>query len=291
MRRLLTNDTTPWLSLITLSIAFWVIESLIHLAVFGGHGLMSNLFRPNLHELWMRIVVLLMLVAIAFVWSAALRARRRQIERLEIYQRRLRELSARIVLGDGEERRDLSDRLHEQVGQSLAAARLFLASIEEDSCDCREQDALRSVERIVDRAIAECREIAQELSPPVLDEYGLEPALETLANRVMRQTGKSVEFAGDTDTRPPLARETLLAAFQVLAEVVENAASDPRTSTVRVSAASSVGGVSVTVEWDADSDDDLFAITERIREVGGSVERRASELGSTVTLRAPIQAA
>ena len=277
--------------LVTLSIAFWVIESVIHLAVFGGQGLLRTLFQPDLHELWMRIVVLLMLVVIALVWSAALRARRRQVERLEIYQRRLRELSARIVLGDGEERRDLSDRLHEQVGQSLAAARLFLASIEENSCDCREQDALRSVERIVDRAIAECREIAQELSPPVLDEYGLEPALETLVNRVMRQTGKSVEFAGDADTRMPLARETLLAAFQVLAEVVEAAASDPHTSTVRVSAVSFTDEVSVTVEWDATSRDDLFSIRERICEVGGSVELRAGEQGSTVTLRAPFQAA
>lgn len=277
--------------LVALSLAFWVVESLIHLAVFGGQGLLRNLFRPDLHELWMRIVVLLMLATIALVWSGALRARRRQIERLEVYQRRLRELSARIVIGDGEERRELSDRLHEQVGQSLAAARLFLASIEDEACDCREQEALRSVERIVDRAIAECREIAQELSPPVLDEYGLEPALETLANRVMRQTGKSVEFAGDTDSRTPLARETLLAAFQVLAEVVESAASDPLTSTVRVSAGSSEDGVSVTVEWDARSDEDLFSIKERIREVGGSVERTAGERGSTVTLRAPFHAA
>lgn len=286
-RRLATSEASPWVFLVVLSFVFWIIESALHTVMFERRGMLANLLRPEPHELWMRIVVLVMMVVVAVVWTAALRSRRTRIEQLEEQRARLRELSAAVVAGDDAGRREISGRLHESVAQSLVAARLFLTGLEE-RCAVEDLDTLRSVEGIIDDVITQIREIALEMSPPALEEFGLHAALETLASRVMRRTGTSVELVGEPHYDGPSCRETLLATYPVLAEVVESAASDPGTTTVRVSAAASDGTVTIVVEWDGSASREHFALEERLLSAGGSIECAPVSGGTRVSLHAPL---
>jgi signal transduction histidine kinase len=183
----------------------------------------------------------------------------------------------------------LADRLHEHVAQTLSAARFYLGSVGGD-CEASERDAIQTVERIVGRAIAECRSIAQELSPPSLDEYGLGPALEALAQRVMRQTGTSIEVDADKGG-PDLEREALLAMFHVLAEVVEGAAADADEQSVRIHSRLDESALSVSVSYRSRSPLDLFGACERMGRVGGSLLSSEDERGTVVTVRTPWLAA
>ncbi len=280
----------PWVVAPLLAAGFWVTEAAVHTVFFGEHDFWHGVFSPDPHELWMRLVVLLMLMGVAALWSLGMMRHRSYLKEARAYQERLAAATSRYAYGESEERRELADKLHENVGQTLAAARLFLASIDAARQDPMERDSLRSVERILDRAIADCRDIATELSPPVLDEYGLEPALETLARRLMRQTGTSIEIEG-TEQDAPLSRETLLAAFGVLAEVVEGAASHPATSSVRITATRDADQIAVIVNWDGPCTNDFFIEAERMNGVGGSVTRRSGTLGTEVVICAPVRPA
>jgi len=285
-RRLITAEWLPWALTPLLLMGFWVFEAWLHSQVFGHNRLVLSLLRPDGHELWMRIVVAGMLVVVAVLWAGAVHERNARIREMELYQDRLRELSAWMSFDEGEERRGLSERLHEHVAQTLSAARMYLSSVE--AADEGSRADLASAQRILDEAIADCREVAHELSPPVLDAYGLLSALEAIALRVASRAAARVEVVVGDDV--PLERAVLHASYRVITDVMESAASDPKTSSVRVSAHSSGSGLEVVVEWDSPSNDDLFGASEIMAHVGGGVERRVSEHGTSVVVTAPIAA-
>jgi len=281
-----TAEWLPWALAPLMILGYWVFEAWLHSHVFGQKALLVSLFSPDPHELWMRVGVAVMLLVVATLWFGAVRERNSRIRAMEHYQDRLREMSAWMSVDDGEERLGLSERLHEQVAQTLSAARMYLSGVE--TADSASHDALATAQGILDAAIAECREVAHELSPPVLDAYGLLSALEETARRVQNRAAARVVVAVGDDV--PLNRTVLLTSFRVLSGVIESAAADPRTSAVRVSSRAGSSGLMVAVEWDSSYDDDLFGACELMFQVGGGLERRVTERGTRVVVTAPIAA-
>lgn len=132
----------------------------------------------------------------------------RQRRELERRERALSRLSARLLSAREEERRRISRRLHDELGQTLAAARWALASGD-----------LTEAERLLAAAVEGVRSLARDLRPPLLDELGLGPALRNLVERFSAATG--VEVRADLpEGRFPERIET--AAFRTLQEALEN---------------------------------------------------------------------
>lgn len=255
----------PWALVPVLGAVYWLLESYLHTAIFDGGSFANDLFSPPPHELWMRGVVIAMLLCLAGVSSIALRKRNRRIAQLTLYQERLREMMIRLAEGDDDERRQLGERLHEHVAQTLTAAGLYLSSVEDS--DPATTAVMRSAERIIGRAIIDCREIATALSPPVLREFGLVPAVQELGRRISRRTGIDVETKADTELglQPHMAE----LSFRAISDVVLVAVSDPRTMRVRVTLEDEGAQIVIAVEWDAPCSDDFFEIRERVSIAGG----------------------
>lgn len=261
---------------------FWVIESWMHATFFDNRTFLQDL-RPDGHELWMRVLVGVCLFLLTALWSMAVRQRNSHIRELSAYQERLREMSSELAYGDSEERRELSDRLHEDVAQSLSAARMFLSGVETSTAGSAE--SLSSAASIVADEIAQVREIADELSPPSLDEYGLWAPLEHLCTKVMRRTGNSVECELGCDAR--LAREVVLASFRALSEVIETAGGDVVTGVVRVSAQCAQQDVAVSVTWSGAGGYDFFGPTLLVTGVGGELSTRTVNGETRVLVTVP----
>ncbi|TLM88854.1 MAG: hypothetical protein FDZ75_06625 [Actinobacteria bacterium] len=265
-------------------LVFWAAESWLHSHLFDGAAFAIDFLHPDAHEMWMRLIVFGMLTTQAVLWSQTIRRRNETIERQRAYQLRLSDLTAQLAYGDAQERRELATRVHENVAQQLTAARMFLSAAEADKTG----EALRAAERIVDRCVAELRDIAEELSPPVLDEYGLGPALEALGSRAMRRTGTSIEV--DCDATLGLGEQELLAVFTVTSEIIQLAATDADVGTVRLTATALTEKASVLIEWDGPGSHDLFGMCERLSSVGGSLERRHFAGGTSVLILVPLGA-
>lgn len=285
MRResLLADERLPWLVLPVMMLGFWVTESWLHTTFFDSRTFLQDLW-PDGHELWMRVLVGVCLFVLTALWSLTVKQRNARIRELSEYQTRLRELTNKLAYGDGEERRELADRLHEQVAQSLSAARMYLSGVAADTEDGSHR--LASATGIVDSEIAVVREIADEISPPSLDEYGLWAPLESLCIRVMRRTGISVECGQECDA--PLSREAVLATFRALAEVIDTAASDATNGLVRVSGVCSETELAVTVEWVATETPDLFAPSQLVWAVGGNLLLTSEADATTVVVTVPL---
>lgn len=234
------------------------------------------------------------------LWEEIGHRRRAQAELVD-HQTRLRDLASEVVLAEQRERRRLAQHLHDQIGQVLALAQIRLGRLRqlgaaESMCD--------SLEGLLEEAIARTRSITCELSPPVLYELGLEPAVQWLAEQSSRQGGVpvTVEREGEAAAVSADVRVTL---FQTVRELLANVVKHAGASRATVSLRWTAGGVAVTVTDDGVGFDPaavsrravsdsfgLFSIRERLRHLGGKMDvDTAPGRGSRITVWLPLAGA
>lgn len=94
----------------------------------------------------------------------------------------------------GEQSR-LGVALHEGLGQDLAGASLLLRAARADLRNGTDADeTLASIEALLQSAVGRCADLAQRLSPFLLDRSGLANALGDLARRCSARAGRGIEF-------------------------------------------------------------------------------------------------
>jgi len=143
-------------------------------------------------------------------------------------RRALAELSARLLTAREEERVRIARRLHDELGQTLAAARWALSGGDP-----------AEAERLLSLSVDGVRSLARELRPPLLDELGLGPALEALAESCAASTGIAVEVDVPPGRFPP---EVETAAYRVVQEALENAQRHAAARRVEIRLARTRGG-------------------------------------------------
>jgi len=219
-------------------------------------------------------------------------------ERILDYQLRLRQLASELSLSEERERRRLATQLHDQVGQTLALARIKLGELSEVAPNKLVDD----VTELINMTIQETRSLTIELSPPVLHEVGFEGAIEWLVNRHGEQHGITTKFKDDKSLKP-LSDDIRVVLFQAVGELLHNIVKHAKASRVEVQVARTNGDVHIEVTDDGvgfDSTDvvsragkegafGLFNIRERLSHVGGRAAI-TSEIGkgTCVSLSAPL---
>jgi signal transduction histidine kinase len=204
----------------------------------------------------------------------------------------------RVVSGQELERRRLARELHDETGQALTSILLGLRGIEETkSADEMRQRVLQLRELVV-QTLQDVRRLAVELRPKALDDFGLVPALERLAETVAEQTGIDVHVeAALGDTR--LSEETETALYRIVQEALTNVVKHAQAQTVSVVLTKQKHRVVALIEDDgrsfdpAETSDErlgLLGMRERIALVGGrlSVEPRPGE-GTTIAVEVPAE--
>ena len=93
----------------------------------------------------------------------------------------LRELGARLLAVQEEERSRISRDLHDELGQTLTGLRLRLAALESSPSDEARRAHLEAATTAVDAAVEEVRRLAHNLRPAALDGLGLTDALRSHA--------------------------------------------------------------------------------------------------------------
>jgi signal transduction histidine kinase len=140
-----------------------------------------------------------------------------QAEEIERLGRESRELAIRIIDAQETERRHIARELHDQTGQTLTAAVLDLEFWKGKGVPA---DEIAGVLANVKQALAEIRNISLQLRPPMLDEAGLEAALQIYLERQAASGKFDVSFAVEGKGR--LAPELELTAFRLVQEAVTN---------------------------------------------------------------------
>ncbi len=136
----------------------------------------------------------------------------------------LRLLPHRILDAQETERRRVARELHDGVSQILASVRFRCRDIIGRMAELEEPDLLRDIrqtEKYLDAALAEVRNISHDLRPSELDDLGLIPAIESLAEH-SRQRSR-LHFKLDLPRlRKRLTGAIELALYRILQESISN---------------------------------------------------------------------
>ena len=190
--------------------------------------------------------------------NADITERKHAQEELARRAQQLEALSRKLIEAQEAERRAIARELHDDFGQVLTALKLNLQR--------RDRDDSESI-ALVDGAITRMRELAQDLRPPPLDEYGLEASLKWYVEREARRAGLGFRLAlGPLAHRPPAAIETT--CFRVAQEALTNIIRHARARRVEVEL-SAAGDVLELVLRDDGQGFDVAAARRRAAQ-GGS---------------------
>jgi len=139
------------------------------------------------------------------------------LAQLTLRNTQLSDLSQQVLTAQETERHKLALELHDEIGQIVTGLKLILEKENEDSRAQFEQ-----ARAIVNELLQRVREMALNLRPTVLDDFGLNAALDWLFNRLTRQTGLIIYHNVDplSERRFPQKIET--AVFRVAQEALTN---------------------------------------------------------------------
>lgn len=219
-------------------------------------------------------------------------------QNLSSYQDQLRSLALELTLTEERERRHIALGIHDRIGHVLAVAKLKLESLMEAT---RSPEMARKVDDIcilLKQAIDDTRSLSFEISPPILYELGLYPAVCWLAEHFDKRF--ELHTTVDSDRLPvSLSDGISMMLFRAVHELLTNVVKHANASNVRISLAVRGELLRIQIQDDGVGFDvarwttrpgtsagfGLFSIRERLEHLGGRFEIASRpDNGTTVVL-------
>lgn len=150
---------------------------------------------------------------------------RRVEERTEAvvqHQRRLRQLSSELILAEQRERRRMATELHDYLGQLLVVGKMQISQLQQADLSEQQTPLVQEIEESLDGALQYTRDLIPQISPPILYEFGLMPALRWLAEKMLRyDLHVTVTFHLDEGSYRPSESVSII-LYQVIRELLLN---------------------------------------------------------------------
>src|SRR6202790_2429014 len=282
-------------------------------------------FIPPMHSLRVvgtaQAIGVLVFVSVSSVLMAMGEARRRREEALWAAQKELgeavkertveldrtnqnlRELSARLMQLQDDERRRIARELHDSVGQMLAALGMNLAAVGSDiERLTKAANTVNDSAALVQELSREVRTISHLLHPPLLDEAGLASALRWYIDGFAERSKIKVDLEIPADFER-LGRESETAIFRTVQECLTNIHPHSESPTAGIRIVASDGHVCVEIEdrGKGIAPENQFELAstgtpgvgirgmrERLRQLGGSLDIHSNGKGTLIVARLPV---
>lgn len=165
----------------------------------------------------------------------------------------------RAVEAQEAERRRLARELHDGVGQSLTSVLLGLSSVDAATSLEETKSTISSLRELVVATLRDVRQMAVELRPKALDDFGLAPALARLGEGLRETSSIDVQVSTRLGSdRLPAAVET--AIYRIAQEALANAMRHAQPKTVSIVATRWSNRVTMVIEDDGRGFDPTAAV-------------------------------
>jgi PAS domain S-box-containing protein len=218
---------------------------------------------------------------------------------------KLRELSAKLMQTQDEERRRIARELHDGVGQLLAAMNMQVSrvTLEESTLPPKIGHVLNETLRLIEDASREIRTMSHLLHPPLLDEVGLESALHWYVEGFAERSKIKVKTQLAPGFSTGLPRELSLSLFRIVQECLTNVHrhSESATALVKVVRASNEitlevadagkgipPDIQTSFALGACSGVGLRGMRERIRQFDGRLDVQSGLSGTRIVAVVPL---
>ena len=145
----------------------------------------------------------------------------------DITQRKQAEIDHRVaataIETRGAERRRIARELHEELGQRLGALKMGLTSLRTESPQPVQAQRIGEMLETLDESVAMVRRIATDLPPSMLDDLGLNAAIDWLVRDSAQRLGLAIAVRLP-DVDPPLDERRTIALYRLLQETLASIA-------------------------------------------------------------------
>jgi PAS domain S-box-containing protein len=237
------------------------------------------------------------------------RTRELELKNLELIKQTevVRELSARLLQIQDEERRRIARELHDSVGQMVAAVSMNMAQVTREA-GTLSREACKALEEntgLLEQLSTEIRTISHLLHPPLLDEVGLQSALQWYIDGFSERSKINVNLELPVDFGR-LPRNLEITLFRVVQECLTNIHRHSGSSTAAIRVARLENEVRLEVR-DAGkgipkeaqtnlasgklSGVGLRGMRERLCQMGGQLDVQSNGTGTLILATLPIEVA
>jgi len=189
------------------------------------------------------------------------------------------EFLTRIIATQEEERKRIARELHDQTGQALASFMVLLKVLENAKSMEEISSGIQELKRSITEEMDSIHAMAVELRPSILDDMGIEAALDLYAKDFQAKHGITVNvlIIGFGERRPAPEAETTI--YRVVQEAMTNAARHAKADEIKVilewrgdiiRGIIEDNGVGFEVERRKPDRLGLYSMEERVTLLGGS---------------------
>jgi signal transduction histidine kinase len=240
------------------------------------------------------------LVAIVLTSAYLIRSNRRLFAAMAALSDERRELAQNLITARESTLREIARELHDEFGQILTAIGSMLTRARRHTAeDSPLRTELRETSEIAQATLDRVRGLSQALHPSILDELGLDSAVEWYISTVEKQLGLDVSYER-TGPLTPVDPGVAIQVYRVLQEALSNVARHAGTNraTVRMQFSENEDALALEVEdhgkglTGGGRSRGLGVVTmrERAALVGGTIEfLQPREGGTIVRLRVPLE--
>ena|GEM_PF-2876120 len=228
-----------------------------------------------------------LLKVVANIFSTAIGRKKHIIER-DIYKKRLRTLAIQLSKAEEKERRSLAEKLHDSIGQLLAASRLKVNLLNQDpDVDSRK---IMEIDHLLEQTIQQTRDLTFNLCPPELYTIGLGAGIDRLVGAFKKDHALNV-FLEEVGQPYPLSEALNILLYQAVRELLFNIVKHADANHVLVSLSYAPDKIMITVEDDGCGFD---APTVSANEYDGkgfglfNVKERLTYMGSSMSINSKI---
>ena len=229
-----TKYSALWISCIITLIAL-CSERTMQLMSFDGYNISDYTYA------WIGIVVSLG-ISLSVVCARLLV---NHVERMSHHRRLLENRLLTAVLRTEERSRSsFSRELHDGLGPLLSSAKMSLSSLSKSELNDKERATLQNTMAVIDEAIRSLREISNNLSPHVLNSFGLARGIKNFVDRTAALHDVKIEFTTPLrDQRFDSNIEVII--YRVICELINNSLKHSSCTTINISLTLNNGRIAV----------------------------------------------
>lgn len=231
---------------------------------------------------------------------AEIEERKRTERALRSAHKDLRAMESEVVLTEERSRHVFATDLHDTVVQTLAAAKLRSQLIQ-GQIPKKAKPIFGEMQNLLSDSIKQARSLMAEMSPPVLNELGLIPALEWLSEKIINEHKIEIRLVNKTKEMKLLPDVQVL-IFRSIRELLLNVVKHAHAQIATVKVTQNGRNLNIEITDDGKGFDvkdtfspgelggfGLYGIRERLKHIGGQLAIK-SELnkGTTVLMLVPL---
>jgi signal transduction histidine kinase len=167
---------------------------------------------------WLGIVISL-LVTVSIIFIKKIFKSITEAERIRKVSE-MRVLNA-IIQTEERERRRFAKDLHDGLGPILSSVKMSLSAVQRQPRPDKEQKILANTTELVEEALDSLKEISENISPHVLENFGLETSLRSFINKINFAGGIRIDFRSNLG-KERLAPGTELVVYRAVSELIGN---------------------------------------------------------------------